>query len=181
MKNDIRCCENSSCCSFAGAKKDVEQVVIDFLYLDLSVCTRCQGTDANLDEALREVVAILEQEGVEVVVNKVNVINEELAIKYKFVSSPTIRVNGRDIQMEVKENSCASCGDLCGEDVDCRVWVYKGQEYTEAPKEMIVEAILQEVYGKKDKEKIEEKEYVMPDNLKRFYQAMQKKRRIDLF
>lgn len=27
------------------------QVAVDFLYLDLEVCTRCRGTDLNLDTA----------------------------------------------------------------------------------------------------------------------------------
>ena len=27
------------------------ELVIDFLYLDLETCTRCRGTDANLEEA----------------------------------------------------------------------------------------------------------------------------------
>ncbi|WP_296863099.1 DUF2703 domain-containing protein [Thermosyntropha sp.] len=160
---------------------ETRKVVIDFLYLDLSVCERCQGTDASLEAALAEVKNILEKDDIEVEVNKINVINEDLAYKYKFVSSPTIRVNGRDIQMEVKESSCTSCGDLCGTDVDCRVWVYKGKEYTEAPKEMIVEAILNEVYGKGKERDLEEKEYVLPENLKRFYRGIQQKRRIDLF
>lgn len=29
----------------------------------------------------------------------------------------------------------------------CRIWVYRGEEYTEAPVAMIVEAILREVFG----------------------------------
>jgi len=109
-------------------------LVIDFLYLDLSVCTRCQGTDTSLDEALAEVSRVLEATGTEVIVNKINVNTEELAIKHRFLSSPTIRVNGHDIQMEVKESLCESCGDLCGDEVDCRVWVYQGKEYTVPPK-----------------------------------------------
>lgn len=31
------------------------QLQIDFLYLDLDVCTRCRGTDANLGAALETV------------------------------------------------------------------------------------------------------------------------------
>jgi len=72
--------------------------VIDFLYLDLSVCTRCQGTDQSLEDALAEVSGLLGAAGAEVIVNKINVTSEELAIQHRFVSSPTIRVNGRDIQ-----------------------------------------------------------------------------------
>jgi len=145
-------------------------VEIDFLYLDLSTCTRCQGTDRSLEEALDEVSQVLKATGTEVVVNKINITSEELAIKHRFVSSPTIRVNGRDIQMEVKESLCESCGDLCGEDVDCRVWVYEGEEYTVPPKAMIIEAILNAVFGRQDSGPAEQP-YVLPENLKRFYAA----------
>ncbi|WP_459927184.1 DUF2703 domain-containing protein [Desulfosporosinus burensis] len=33
---------------------------MDFLFLDVSVCTRCQGADTSLDEALSEVSKVLE-------------------------------------------------------------------------------------------------------------------------
>ncbi len=49
--------------------------------------------------------------------------------------------------MEGKESKCESCGDLCGDDVDCRIWLYQGKEYTSPPPAMIVDAILREVYG----------------------------------
>ena len=70
--------------------------------------------------------------------------------------------------------SCESCGDLCGDNVDCRVWVYQGQEYTVPPKAMIIDAILKEVYNSNDK-KEEMQEYILPENLKRFYETMKKK------
>jgi hypothetical protein len=94
-----------------------------------------------------------------------------------FVSSPTIRLNGRDIQLDVRENLCESCGDLCGEDMDCRVWVYQGKEYSTPPKAMIIDAILREVYGgaamaPQTPPKIE----ALPENLRRFFAAMRKKR-----
>lgn len=173
----------SSCCSCGSgccdAPQDTEvkkrRIIIDFLYLDLSVCTRCQGTDISLDEALTEVSKVLEATGVEVEVNKINVKTEELAIQHRFVSSPTIRVNGRDIQMEVKESLCESCGDLCGDEVDCRVWVYQGKDYTVPPKAMIIEAILKEIYGGDGGSNIVIKDYVIPDNLKHFYSTMKLK------
>jgi hypothetical protein len=106
MNDNSGCCScGPGCCeSIADIAIDKRKIVIDFLFLDLSVCTRCQGTDTSLDEALVEVSKVLEATGTEVVLNKVNVISEELAAEYKFVSSPTIRVNGHDIQMEVKES-----------------------------------------------------------------------------
>ena len=172
MNKKSKCCPcGTTCCDPIQEKKEI---VIDFLYLDLSVCTRCQGTDTSLDEALAEVSKVLEATGVEVVVNKINVVSEELAIKYKFISSPTIRVNGHDIQMDVKESLCESCGDLCGDEVDCRVWIYQSNEYTTPPKAMIIEALLKEVYGSNSTFE-EEKEYVLPENLKHFYASMKGK------
>ncbi|MCM1565238.1 MAG: DUF2703 domain-containing protein [Dehalobacter sp.] len=172
--NNTDCCScGSGCCGSSPENMvDKRRIVIDFLYLDLSVCTRCQGTDSSLDEALTEVSKVLEATGVNVVVNKINVLSEELANAHKFVSSPTIRINGQDIQMDVKESLCESCGDLCGNEVECRVWVYQGKEYTVPPKAMIMEAILKEVYGEDKSSNIAEHDYVMPDNLKQFYAAM---------
>lgn len=174
-KDAAGCSCGTDCCDTSKEKENNERsIVIDLLYLDLSVCTRCQGTDTSLDNALDDVAKVLEATGVEVVVNKVHVVSEELANEYQFVSSPTIRVNGRDIQMEVKESLCESCGDLCGDDVDCRVWVYQGQEYTVPPKAMITEAILKEVYGS-DEQREAKRDYNMPENLKRFYEIMKSK------
>ena len=169
------CSCGPGCCD---VPKDVQmnkkQIVIDFLFLDVSVCTRCQGADTSLEEALSEVSKVLEATGVVVLVNKINVVSEELAKQHRFVSSPTIRLNGRDIQMDVKESLCDSCGDLCGDDVDCRVWVYQGNEYSIPPKAMIIEALLKEVYGGSNDEQ-KEPDYSLPDNLKKFYAAMNNK------
>lgn len=177
VKNDSGCCSGSSGCCSGSKETNVErkQIVIDFLYLDLSVCTRCQGAESNLDDALKDVSNVLKATGTDVVINKVNVNTEELAVKYKFLTSPTIRVNGRDIQMEYKESLCESCGDLCGDEVDCRVWIYQGNEYTEPPKAMIIEGILKEVYGGNHGAN-EEKEYVLPENLAHFYKVMKDKK-----
>lgn len=111
--------------------------------------------------------------GIEVVVNKINVNTAALAEKYQFLCSPTIRINGHDIQLEVKESLCESCADLCGDEVDCRVWVYQGREYNVPPKGMIIEAILRAVYGGQAQvDTGVASPYVMPDNLKNYYAAM---------
>ncbi len=97
----ICCTDTSDCCKpVQEDKSERRKIEIDFLYLDLSVCTRCQGTDNSLDEAIAEVSQILKATDVDVVVNKINVTTEEQAEALQFESSPTIRVNGRDIQLE---------------------------------------------------------------------------------
>jgi hypothetical protein len=127
----------------------IRPLEIEFMYLDLETCTRCRGTDANLEAALTEVERVLDAAGVEVVVRKTLVSSADQAQALGFISSPTIRVNGQDIALELRESSCAECGEACGCDgaIDCRVWVWRGQEYTAAPKAMIMDAILREAYS----------------------------------
>ena len=173
------CCSGSSCCSSDNSttqanntQVEKRKIDIDFLFLDLSVCVPCRGTETSLEEAISEVAKVLEATGVEVTVNKIKVQTEEQARELGFVSSPTIRINGRDIQLEVKESQCESCGDLCGDDVDCRVWMYQGKEYTIPPKAMIIEAILKEVYGGvKEASEIPLGIDDIPNNLKKFFDA----------
>jgi len=177
VKKSGSCCGSGKVCGCQSTIKPItsNQLIIDFLYLDLSVCTRCQNTDSTLDEALSEVEQVLKATGMQVVVNKIKIDSEETAIRHHFISSPTLRLNSQDIQLNLKENLCESCGDLCGEAVDCRIWVYKGVEYTAPPKAMIIEAILQRVYGPAVRPS-KEAPYKVPDNLKKYFQAMNSKK-----
>lgn len=171
---------NTDCCGYVGKtqNKETKKIIIDFLFLDLNICNRCQGTDTSLEEAIADVAKVLQLTGIEVVVNKIHIDSKEKAIQYKFISSPTIRVNGKDIQMGVKESLCESCGDLCGNEVDCRVWTYQGKEYNVPPKAMIIDAILREVYDDANTlshsgNNIEE--YQLPKNLEMYFQSIDKK------
>lgn len=56
------------------------ELQIDFLFLDLAKCTRCRGTDRNLQQALTVVADVLRAAGIGVEVNKVHVATEELAV-----------------------------------------------------------------------------------------------------
>ncbi|UCH51364.1 MAG: DUF2703 domain-containing protein, partial [Chloroflexota bacterium] len=152
--------------------KTEKNIDIELLYLDLSVCGPCQGTEATFDEAISEVRPVLQDTGFYITVTKTLVENETQAQNLGFVSSPTIRINGHDIQPEVREDLCNSCSSLCGDDVNCRVWVYEGKEYWAPPKAMIIEAIMSEAYGgTKQNVKTPTPSIELPDNLKRFFAA----------
>lgn len=177
-------CDGGEGCCQQGAAKAVpadstephlKKVVIDFLYLDLNVCQRCQGAEQNLDEAIAEVAAVLESAGYHVTVNKVKIASEELALKHKFLSSPTIRVNSQDIILAVTETACKDCGELCGDNVDCRSWEYEGVGYDEPPKAMIINAIMKAVYGDQTQQVNVNETYVLPENLKKFFAGQQAK------
>ncbi|MBC8587308.1 DUF2703 domain-containing protein [Acidilutibacter cellobiosedens] len=176
------CICNTKCCEDLRQSQTEEknEIIIDFLYLDLNICTRCQGTDAGLEEAIADVAKILQLTGIEVVVNKIHIDSKEKAKQHRFISSPTIRVNGEDIQMDVKESLCESCGDLCGDEVDCRVWVYKGKEYNVPPKAMIIDAILRKVYSDKKarlNDRVDKEAYQLPENLRRFFESIEKNKK----
>jgi len=145
---------------------------IEFLFLDLTSCTRCLGADRSLESALDIVHEKLEATGVEVEVDKILVESAEQARALRFVSSPTIRVDGRDVALELRESSCGSeaCTDGCVDQIACRVWVHRGREYTEPPVAMIVDAILEHVYsGPSPRARVEAQLYELPANLARFF------------
>ncbi len=146
-------------------------LTVDFLYLDLNTCSRCIATDTTVDEAVNELAGVFDSLGYEVTVNKVNITSRELAELYRFVSSPTIRVNGIDICSEVKESLCTDCGDICGCDTTCRVFVFDGKEYDQPPKAMVMDGILKALYAPEAKR--EESRYTLPENLEKFFSGVE--------
>jgi len=147
---------------------------IEFIYLDLDVCTRCRTTATQLEAALTEIAGLLEATGVEVSFDKIQVRSLEQAIALDFFSSPTIRVNGSDIQLESKESPCTPCSTISGVGIDCRLWLYQGQEYEAPPAAMIVDALLRVVC---DSAGTKPPRTPIPDsalaNLRRFFEAKQ--------
>jgi Domain of unknown function (DUF2703) len=151
-----------------------DPITINFLFLDLTTCQRCVGTDQNLESALGIVREVLGATGAVVEVRKTLVETAEQARELRFVSSPTLRINGRDIALELKESPCGSeacsCGD--GEQIACRVWSYRGQEYLEAPVGLVVDAVLGELYGGVARPRSAAPgRYELPDNLASFFAA----------
>lgn len=135
-------------------RNENRKLVIDFLYMDLSSCRRCQATDRILDRALDEMRD--ELKGVkELTVNKIRVTSDREAEQRNVIRSPTIRINGIDFEeiltgrAEVTENCCPDCSQVCGDSMprttdggtNCRTFRYGGKTYNSPPKEMIKEAV----------------------------------------
>ncbi|HEY7436772.1 MAG TPA: DUF2703 domain-containing protein [Methylomirabilota bacterium] len=146
-------------------------LTIEFLYLDVTRCGRCRGTAEQLDDVLPLIRPVLEATGFDVHVERIHVQSEEQAIALGLLVSPTIRVNGRDIQLNRRETPCDACSRGCSGEVSCREWEYRGRWYTVPPTELIISAIMREVYGRPEAgaPPVSRRRPEAPDNLKRFF------------
>ncbi len=161
-----------SCCCCSETEKQ-NHVKIEYLYLDLNTCDRCVGTDAVLEEVIKELTPALNLAGRTISYHKIEIKSEKDAIENRFVSSPTIRVNGFDICAEVKESDCGCCGEISGTQVDCRVFEYEGQRYEVPPKAMLAESILKRAFDAPKSSCCEW--YLLPENLKNFFNGKRQK------
>ncbi|MDO4502817.1 MAG: DUF2703 domain-containing protein [Coriobacteriia bacterium] len=142
-----------------------ETVIIDYLYLDQSVCDRCQGTDTRVFAAVDILRPIMDMAGYNLVVNRVEIENEYLAQRFEFASSPTVRVNGVDICPEIIENECDCCRTLSSYDVFCRQFDFNGKLYEVPPTAYVVKRILEIVFKG---EKPSYEPFEMPENIRGF-------------
>lgn len=109
-------------------------------------CPWCLKTKELIRESLKELK-------VKAYTEEILIDSDKKAREYNFVGSPTIKINGKDIQEKVSKGRCLPCEELvkytkgatkfvmqecsCG----CRVYFYEGERYPYPPKEMIKEAI----------------------------------------
>ena len=110
---------------FAFARYLIAMITVDILYNE--ACEHYLKT-------IQYIKNILAEEGIDAVVNEINVATEEQAKQFNFVGSPTIRINGEDIESEAEQRQ----GHIRGM---CRVYSYKGQMYVIPQKEFIRAAL----------------------------------------
>ena len=124
-----------------GAEKVLN---VDLLVIDLTTCKRCVPTGDQLKQAVRLLEPVAEALGIELRHRQIVVQTPQEAKDHALLSSPTIRLNGRDIEQDIRESLCESCGDLTENNtmVDCREWHYRGKVYSAAPLPLLVEAIM---------------------------------------
>lgn len=169
------CCETSVySCEDEPYKGHKKTVVVDFLFLDLSVCDRCQGTDERVYQAVERCRDVLSACGYNLILNQIDIENEELAQRYRFYSSPTVRVDGVDVCPSIEENNCDCCREISDYDVKCRVFPFNDTYYEVPPTDMLVRNIINTVI-KGIKPEPETEPYVLPENLAGFFEGKRKK------
>ena len=165
----------------APSEYPTRTLAVDFLFLDREVCRRCRGTEESLHAALDRVNGLLADLGVDVVLRNVHVETASDARRTGLEASPTVRIDGRDVQPNPVETPCESCGELadgCGEfddgsTVDCRGWRYRGEERATPPVELLVEEVLRAAFTKSatHDDRTPTAGYRLPENLRRFFGA----------
>ena len=157
-------------CYSNGSESTNKKVVVNYLYLDLQTCDRCIGTDSILDEVMLTLNPALEIAGYEVEYKKIQMDTAELAQQYRFLSSPTISVNGRDIFQAISENNCGCCSEISGTNVDCRVFESNGETFEVPTKEMLADSIFKAIFRQPTLGGSCE-DYELPENLRTFYEG----------
>jgi hypothetical protein len=157
-----------------GGKEPIETKVLNIalLVIDLSVCARCVPTGDQLQKAMRLLAPVAEAMGIELKYQAIVIQSEAEAKQHALISSPTIRINGRDIAQDIRESACESCGDLTENNIiiDCREWHYAGKVYYSAPLPLLLEAIMKAMLNI-DKEPLTPTAPLeeLPENLKRYF------------
>jgi hypothetical protein len=177
--------EGVGCCSpsiQSKEKMDRKKFLnVDLLVIDLSTCKRCVPTGDQLRSAIQLLNPVAEALGIELRHHEMVVQTPEEAKEKALMSSPTIRLNGRDIAQDIRESECESCGDLTNNNisVDCREWHYRGKVYSSAPVPLLVEALMGAML------KIDEMPPVapapleaLPENLQRYFDNKKQTRSI---
>jgi hypothetical protein len=159
--------------SDADGRPEPRRLDIEILYLDATQCTRCVDAGVRLEEALALLGPVMAETGWEARLKKTQVTTEDQALAVRFASSPTVRINGRDIQLDGRESACADCGKLCKDaTVTCREWRFDGKWSTSPPRGLFVEAILKAMHASPtaaaDSRPIASP-FEVPANLKRFF------------
>jgi hypothetical protein len=104
---------------------------VDFLYW-----AECPSHE----DAFERLSSVLAEEGVTAELRRVEVASDERAAELRFPGSPTIRVEGRDIQPEMAESSLPS--------LTCRLYILEDGRPSPLPsREMIRRAVRAAVAG----------------------------------
>ena len=114
---------------------------VEFLYYDKTTCRRCISTDKSLKLTLKELKEAIKNTKVKID------FKEKKLPKSKICLSPSILINGKDVEKlvsknsKLKSNACSDCCQSTGHPVNCRTFSYRGKSYDYIPKGIIMEAI----------------------------------------
>lgn len=149
-------------------------LAVDLLALDLRTCARCVPTEDTVRKAIRLVEPAAAAMGIRIRFSARVIRDAAEAIDAGFESSPTIRINGRDIAGALHESVCESCGDIAGAcgDICCRDWSYRGRTWHSPPLPFLLESLMRALADLDDLPPVKPAPLsALPENLRRFFAA----------
>jgi hypothetical protein len=123
-------------------QKEQDILVIEWKHLDAAgeTCDRCYDTGENLHAEIKRLQRKLDLQGITIQLIETKL--DESNLK----DSNQILMNGvlieEIIDLEVRENYCASCSDLVGSETYCRTIVFDGEEFDDIPAKAIRQAAM---------------------------------------
>ncbi len=133
---------NDHCKTMENEEKKTNILVIEWKHLDAAgeTCDRCYDTGENLHAEIKRLQRKLDSQGI--IIQLIETKLDDTSVK----ESNQILINGvlieEIIDMEVRENYCASCSDLVGSETYCRTIIFDGEEYDDIPAKAIRQAAL---------------------------------------
>lgn len=109
--------------------------------LDTTSCAPCASAVASLHAAAVLLNRELGKEGYLVATRVVRLKDADHARALGVLSSPTVRVDGVDVALELDESPCPSCSDLAGAPVACRTYEWDGRFFDHPPAALIAAAV----------------------------------------
>jgi hypothetical protein len=165
-------------CNTAAPEEDANEapamrkpLIVELLVIDLTSCKRCVPTGDQLQQAVSLLAPVAEALGIELKHREIVVQTAQEAKAHALLSSPTIRLNGRDIDQDIRESLCESCGDLTENNtmVDCREWHYRGKVYSAAPLPLLIEAIMASMLDMNAPPVVPAPLMELPENMQRYF------------
>lgn len=156
-----------------GTQGECKVLNVDLLVIDLDTCERCVPTGDQLRKAVQLLMPVADELGIKLRHHEIVVRTPEEAKANALLSSPTIRLNGRDIAQDIRESVCESCGDLTDNSisVECREWHYHGQSFPSAPLELLIEAIMGAMLNIDEMTPVVPTPFEkLPENLQRYFE-----------
>jgi len=83
-------------------------------------------------QTLKAINGVMKELRIAATVRRVEIKSEEEARRYRFPGSPTVRINGVDIDPSLKEVTAGYIG--------CKIYMFEGGTYEYPPREMITSA-----------------------------------------
>ncbi len=167
------CCGRKDALDLDGDAVQTEKKILnaELLVIDLTSCARCVPTGNELKRSISLLAPVADALGIELKYREIVIQTAQEAKALGLLSSPTIRLNGRDIVPAIHESLCESCVDLTedGTLVNCRVWHYRGKVYNAAPLPLLIEAIMRAMLDIDTPPVVPEPIAVLPENIQRYF------------